>query len=72
MWLLGLFFYLGFYRDILIGAYDEFVLVLKGLPLCALLTTAMTFAYRAAEYSRSRHRPLDRLRRDVDLLAARR
>lgn len=51
MWLL-VFFYLGFYRDVLLSAYDELVLVLKGVILCALLTTAMTFAYRSAEYSR--------------------
>jgi exopolysaccharide biosynthesis polyprenyl glycosylphosphotransferase len=51
MWLL-VFFYLGFYRDVLFSAYDELVLVMKGVILCALLTTAMTFAYRSADYSR--------------------
>jgi exopolysaccharide biosynthesis polyprenyl glycosylphosphotransferase len=51
MWLL-VFFYLKFYRDVMLSAYDELVLVLKGVILCALLTTAMTFAYRGAEYSR--------------------
>lgn len=50
-WLL-VFFYLRFYRDVLSSAYDEFILVMKGVILCALLTTAMTFAYRGAEYSR--------------------
>lgn len=51
MWLL-VFFYLGFYREMLLGAYDELIFVLKGVFLCALLTTAMTFAYRQVEYSR--------------------
>src|ERR1035437_1296438 len=51
MWLL-VFFYIGFYRDLLISAYDELILVMKGVFLGALLTTAMTFAYRGAEYSR--------------------
>jgi len=51
LWLL-VFFYIGFYRDVILSAYDEFVLALKGIFLCALLTTAMTFAYRGVEYSR--------------------
>jgi len=37
VWLL-VFFYLKFYREIMLSAYDEFVLVLKGVILCALLT----------------------------------
>src|SRR5690242_19220935 len=44
------FAFMGFYRDTLLSAYDEFVLVLRGMLMCTLLTTAMTFAYRAAEY----------------------
>ena len=51
MWLL-VFFYIGFYREVLLSAYDEFVLAMKGVFLCALLTTAMTFAYRGVDYSR--------------------
>lgn len=51
VWML-VFSYLGFYRDSLLSAYDEFVHVLRGVILCSLLTTAMTFAYRGAEYSR--------------------
>jgi exopolysaccharide biosynthesis polyprenyl glycosylphosphotransferase len=46
------FFYLGFYKGILLSAYDEFVRSFKGVILCALMTTAMTFAYRGTEYSR--------------------
>jgi len=46
------FFYLDFYKSGLLTAYDEFVRVVKGVILCSLLTTAMTFAYRGAEYSR--------------------
>ena len=46
------FFYLNFYKGGLLTAYDEFVRVVKGVILCSLLTTAMTFAYRGAEYSR--------------------
>jgi FlaA1/EpsC-like NDP-sugar epimerase len=45
-------FYAGFYKDTLLGAYDEFVLVAKGVFACSLLTIATTFAYRASEYSR--------------------
>jgi exopolysaccharide biosynthesis polyprenyl glycosylphosphotransferase len=46
------FFYLGFYRDALLSAYDELVLVVRGVVLCALLTTAMSFSFRGIEYSR--------------------
>ncbi len=46
------FFYLGFYREVLLSAYDELILVLKGVFLCALMTIAMTFAYRGVDYSR--------------------
>ena len=45
-------FYTGFYKDSLLGAYDEFILVLKGVFACSLLTMATTFAYRSSEYSR--------------------
>lgn len=45
-------FYAGFYKDSLLSAYDECVLVLKGIILCSVLTMATTFAYRASEYSR--------------------
>ena len=51
VWLL-VFVYLGLYRDLLVSAYDEFVRLFKGVILCALLTTAITFGYRASEYSR--------------------
>jgi exopolysaccharide biosynthesis polyprenyl glycosylphosphotransferase len=51
MWIL-VFSYVGLYRDLLVSAYDEFVHVLKGVILCALLTTAMSFALRDIEYSR--------------------
>ncbi len=47
-----MFFYLGFYRETFLSAYDEFILVLKGAILCSLLTTGMSFAYRGIEYSR--------------------
>ncbi len=46
------FFYAGFYKEAMLGAYDEFILVLRGVVLCLLLAMAMTFAYRSAEYSR--------------------
>ena len=51
------FFYAGFYKEAMLGAYDEFILVLRGIALCLLLAMAMTFAYRGAEYSRWR-RPI--------------
>src|SRR6185437_8333890 len=51
MWLC-VFFYFGLYREGMLSAYDELVQVLKAVFFCALLTTAMTFAYRGAEYSR--------------------
>ena len=47
-----LFYYAGFYKETVLGAYDEFVQVVRGVFLCSLLTMAMTFAYRGAEYSR--------------------
>lgn len=46
------FFYLGLYRDLLLSAYDELVVVTKAIVLCALLTTAVTFSMRGVEYSR--------------------
>jgi exopolysaccharide biosynthesis polyprenyl glycosylphosphotransferase len=46
------FFYVGFYKDVVNSAYDEFILVLRGATLCALLAMALTFAYGGAEYSR--------------------
>ncbi len=46
------FFYAGFYSDAALTAYDEFILVFRGVAMCAFLTMAMTFAYRGAEYSR--------------------
>jgi exopolysaccharide biosynthesis polyprenyl glycosylphosphotransferase len=46
------FFYAGFYKDAMLSAYDEFILVLRGMILSSFLTMAMTFAYRGAEYSR--------------------
>ncbi|HVO33313.1 MAG TPA: hypothetical protein VMU17_05300, partial [Elusimicrobiota bacterium] len=49
---LCVFAYLGLYRSTLLSAYDEFIQIVKGLILCSLFTTAMTFAYRGAEYSR--------------------
>lgn len=51
VWLL-VFFHTGFYKNIHLSAYDEFIHVIKGVLLCSLLTTAMTFAYRGTEYSR--------------------
>jgi exopolysaccharide biosynthesis polyprenyl glycosylphosphotransferase len=51
MWLL-VFFYMGCYKENPISAYDELVRVVKGVVLCSLLTTALTFAYHAVEYSR--------------------
>jgi exopolysaccharide biosynthesis polyprenyl glycosylphosphotransferase len=51
MWIL-VFSYVGLYRDTLLSAYDELIHVLKGVLLCALLTTAMSFALRDVEYSR--------------------
>ncbi|MFA5974883.1 MAG: sugar transferase [Elusimicrobiota bacterium] len=44
--------YMGFYRDTLQSAYDELILVSRGILICSLLTTAVTFAYRGVEYSR--------------------
>src|ERR1043165_4702278 len=38
------FFYAGFYKEIVLSAYDELILVLRGVILCSLLTMAMTFA----------------------------
>src|SRR5258708_36838025 len=46
------FFYAGFYKSRVLRADDEFILVLRGVILSALLTIAMTFAYRGAEFSR--------------------
>lgn len=46
------FSFMGFYRDMLISAYDEFVLMVRGVAMCSLVTTAMTFAYRGIDYSR--------------------
>ena len=37
------FFFSGFYKELHLGAYDELVLVLKGVILCALVAMAMTF-----------------------------
>jgi len=47
-----LFFYAGFYKDSVLSAYDEFILVLRGVVLSWLLTMAVTSAYRGSEYSR--------------------
>jgi exopolysaccharide biosynthesis polyprenyl glycosylphosphotransferase len=49
---LVVFSYLGFYRDQMHSAYDEFVHVFRGMALCALVATAMSFAFRYVEYSR--------------------
>ncbi len=49
---LCVFGYLSLYKSSLLSAYDEFIQVLKALMLCALFTTAVTFAYRGGEYSR--------------------
>lgn len=49
---LFVFFYLDFYKSVLLTAYDEFVRAIKGVILCSLLATAMSFAYRGTEYSR--------------------
>jgi len=46
------FYYAGFYKDVFLSAYDELILVLRGVVLCSLLTMTMTFAYRGADYSR--------------------
>src|SRR5262245_12454761 len=46
------FYYAGFYRDVILSAYDEFVLILRGVILSSWLAMAITFAYRGAEYSR--------------------
>lgn len=51
VWIL-VFFYLGLYRAALLSAYDELIQVMRGVLLCALLTTAMTFTIRGIEYSR--------------------
>jgi exopolysaccharide biosynthesis polyprenyl glycosylphosphotransferase len=51
MWL-GVFSYVRLYHDQMESAYDEFVHVLKGVCLCAILTTAMSFAFKGVEYSR--------------------
>ena len=48
----AIFLHQGFYRFHTLGPYDEFIQVLKGVTLCAMLTTAMTFFYRGNEYSR--------------------
>lgn len=49
---LFVFLYLGFYKEPLHNAYDEAIRVIKGVILGALLSTAMSFAYRGTEYSR--------------------
>jgi exopolysaccharide biosynthesis polyprenyl glycosylphosphotransferase len=49
---LVVFSYVGFYQNSLLSAYDEFVRVVKGMFVVYLITGAMTFAYRGAEYSR--------------------
>ncbi len=46
------FFYAGFYNDAMLSAYDEFILIFRGVILSSFLSMAMTFAYRGAEYSR--------------------
>src|SRR5882672_1681138 len=51
MWLL-VFYYVGNYKETFVSAYDELIRVIKGVILCSLLSTAMTFGYRGAEYSR--------------------
>jgi len=47
-----IFNYIGFYRTSLISHYDELVQIIKGIVLCSLVTTLMTFVYRGTEYSR--------------------
>jgi exopolysaccharide biosynthesis polyprenyl glycosylphosphotransferase len=49
---LFVFLYLGFYREPLHNAYDEAIRIVKGVILGALLSTAISFAYRGTEYSR--------------------
>src|SRR5688572_21003571 len=50
---LALFFHAGFYRQSMLSAYDELILVLRGVVQCALLAMAMSFmSYRGHEYSR--------------------
>ncbi len=51
VWLL-IFTSLGFYRESWAGAYDEFVQIVKGVGLAALITMAMSFSYREGDYSR--------------------
>jgi exopolysaccharide biosynthesis polyprenyl glycosylphosphotransferase len=49
---LFVFLYIGFYKEPLQNAYDEIIRIVKGVLLGALLSTAMSFAYRSTEYSR--------------------
>jgi exopolysaccharide biosynthesis polyprenyl glycosylphosphotransferase len=51
MWLV-VFFYIGNYKEPFVTVYDELIRLIKGVVFCSLLTTAMSFSYRGAEYSR--------------------
>ncbi len=50
---LAVFFHAGFYKESMLSAYDELILVLRGVTQCMLLAMAMSFvSYRGKEFSR--------------------
>ncbi|MBU2568260.1 MAG: sugar transferase [Elusimicrobia bacterium] len=51
LWLLS-FLFSGFYKKRFFPALDEFIIVLKGTTFATVLTMAITFLYREAEFSR--------------------
>jgi len=51
VWLF-VFYYIGIYKEPIQYIYDEVIRIVKGVLLGALLSTATSFAYRGAEYSR--------------------
>ncbi|MFH2069975.1 MAG: sugar transferase [Elusimicrobiota bacterium] len=51
LWLLS-FLFSGFYKKRFFSALDEFIIVLKGTTFAMVLTMAITFLYREAEFSR--------------------